>query len=51
MAWKDLFSTDMGILSLLTIFIVLVIGGYLLRYASKMMEQDAKKAAEAGAQQ
>jgi hypothetical protein len=47
MAWQELFSTDMGILSLITIFVVFVIAGYILRYASRMMERDAQNAAAA----
>ena len=33
MAWKELFSTDIGLLSLFTIGFILVMGGYLYNYA------------------
>lgn len=44
MAWKDLMSTDYGLMSLFTIGFVFVIGGYLLRYAFRKMDEDEKNA-------
>lgn len=44
MALKDLMSTDYGLMSLFTIFFVLVIGGYMLRYALRKMDEDEKNA-------
>ncbi|HEY3432418.1 MAG TPA: DUF3149 domain-containing protein [Rhodocyclaceae bacterium] len=44
MAWKLLFGSDIGLLSLFTIGFVVVMGGYLYRFARKHAEEDAKKA-------
>ena len=44
MAWKILFGSDIGLLSLFTIGFVIVMGAYIYRYASKHAEEDAKKA-------
>lgn len=44
MAWKELLSTDIGLLSLFTIGFVLVMGVYLYGYAKKHMEEDARNA-------
>jgi hypothetical protein len=42
MAWKELFSTDIGLLSVFTIGFILVMGGYIANYVSKKMDQDGK---------
>lgn len=42
MVWKELFSTDVGILSLLTIGFVLVIGTYMYRFAKSHIAEDEK---------
>ncbi len=44
MAWKELFSTDIGLLSLFTIVAILVIGGYLYYFVTQQMAADEKKA-------
>jgi hypothetical protein len=44
MAWKELLSTDIGLLSLFTIGFVLVMGVYLYAYAKKHMDEDARNA-------
>lgn len=44
MAWKELFSTDIGLLSLFTIGFVVVMAIYLVGYARKKMDEDAKHA-------
>jgi hypothetical protein len=44
MAWNELLSTDVGLLSLFTIGFVLVIGGFIYRFAVRNMEEDARKA-------
>ena len=43
MAWKEFFSTDIGILSLLTIGFVLVIGTYMYRFAKNHIAEDEKR--------
>ena len=42
MAWKELFSTDIGLLSLFTIGFVLVIGGYIYRFAKIHIAEDER---------
>ncbi|MBL8451716.1 MAG: DUF3149 domain-containing protein [Zoogloea sp.] len=42
MAWKELFSTDIGLLSLFTIGFVLVIGGYIYRFAKTHIAEDER---------
>jgi hypothetical protein len=42
MAWKELFSTDIGLLSLFTIGFILVMGGYLYNYAKRHMAEDER---------
>jgi Protein of unknown function (DUF3149) len=42
MALKELFSTDIGLLSVFTIGFILVMGVYLYGYAKKHMEEDAR---------
>ena len=44
MALKELFGTDIGLLSVFTIGFVLVMGVYLWGYAKKHMEEDARNA-------
>ncbi len=44
MAWNELFTTDIGLLSLFTIGFVFVIGGYIYRFAVRNMAEDAKRA-------
>ncbi|MBI4754996.1 MAG: DUF3149 domain-containing protein [Betaproteobacteria bacterium] len=44
MAWKELFSTDIGLLSLFTIGFIVVMAGYLIHYAIKKVDEDAKHA-------
>lgn len=48
MAWIELFTTDIGLLSLFTIGFILVMGVYIYRYAMRHMVEDEKKAREAG---
>lgn len=43
MAWKELFSTDIGLLSLFTIGFVVVMGGYLYRFAKQHIAEDEKR--------
>ena len=44
MAWQELFSTDIGLLSLFTIGFVVVMGMYLYRFAVRNMADDERKA-------
>lgn len=48
MAWNELFTTDIGLLSLFTIGFVLVIGGYIYRFAKRHIAEDEQKARVAG---
>ncbi|MFN4064579.1 DUF3149 domain-containing protein [Azoarcus communis] len=48
MAWVELFSTDIGLLSLFTIGFVVVMGGYLYRFAKRHIAEDEQKARAAG---
>jgi hypothetical protein len=43
-AIKDLFLTDIGLLSVFTIGFVLVMGIYIYGYAKKHMDEDARNA-------
>ena len=43
MAWRELFGTDVGLLSLFTIVFVIVMGGYLFSYAMRKMNEDGRK--------
>ena len=43
-AIKELFSTDIGLLSVFTIGFILVMGVYLYGYAKKHMDEDARNA-------
>jgi len=44
MALKELFSTDIGLLSVFTIGFVIVMAVYLYGFAKKHMEEDARNA-------
>ena len=44
MAWKELFSTDIGLLSLFTIAFVIVIAGFLYRFAKRHITEDERRA-------
>lgn len=43
MAWKELFSTDIGLLSLFTIGFVMVMGVYLYRFAKNHIAEDERR--------
>lgn len=43
MAWKELFSTDIGLLSLFTIGFVVVMAGYLYNYAKRHIAEDERR--------
>ena len=43
MAWKELFSTDIGLLSLFTIGFVIVMGEYLYRFAKTHIAEDERR--------
>ena len=47
MAMQELFTTSFGLLSLFTIVFVLVIAGYLFRFAMRNMREDELKAKQA----
>jgi cbb3-type cytochrome oxidase subunit 3 len=42
MAWKELFSTDIGLLSLFTIAFMIVMVGYLYYYARRHIAEDER---------
>lgn len=44
MAWKLLFGSDFGLMSLFVIAFVIVMAVYLYGFARKHMEEDAKRA-------
>jgi len=44
MALKELFTTDIGLLSVFTIGFVLVMGVYIYGYAKKHISEDARNA-------
>ena len=44
MAWKELFSTDIGLLSVFTIGFVVVMAFYLVNFVKKHAEEDARNA-------
>ncbi len=50
MVWKELFGTDIGLLSLFTIVAVVVIGGYLYRFVKRHIAEDEQKARQSLAQ-
>lgn len=43
MAWNELFSTDIGLLSLFTISFVLVIAAYIYRFAKRHIAEDEQR--------
>jgi len=43
MAWKELFSTDIGLLSLFTIGFVVVMGVYLYRFVQTHIAEDERR--------
>ena len=43
MAWKELFGTDIGLLSLFTIGFVVVMGVYLYRFAKTHIAEDERR--------
>lgn len=43
MAWKELFGTDIGLLSLFTIGFVVVMAAYLYRFAKQHIAEDEKR--------
>ncbi len=43
-AWKLLIGSDLGLMSLATIVLVIVIGFGMVRFYKKMAEEDARKA-------
>lgn len=42
MAWQELFSTDIGLLSVFTIGFVVVMAVYIGKYVSNKMDEDAR---------
>ncbi len=44
MAWKELFSTDIGLLSVFTIGFIIVMAFYLVNFVKKHAEEDARNA-------
>jgi hypothetical protein len=42
MAWKELFGSDIGLLSLFTIGFVIVMAGYLYRFAKRHIAEDER---------
>lgn len=48
MAWDLLFTSDIGLLSLLTIGFILVMAVYILRYVVQHVRADAKEHLESG---
>ncbi|MBL8444343.1 MAG: DUF3149 domain-containing protein [Zoogloeaceae bacterium] len=44
MAWKELFTTDIGLLSVFTIGFIIVMAAYLVNFAKRHMAEDEKKA-------
>lgn len=51
MAWDLLFTSDIGLLSLLTIGFILVMAVYILRYVSQHAKADAKDHLASGSPQ
>lgn len=43
MAWKELFGSDIGLLSLFTIGFVIVMAGYLYRFAKNHIAEDERR--------
>lgn len=48
MAWELLFTSDIGLLSLFTIAFVIVMAGFLYRFAKRHMAEDEKNAGVSG---
>ena len=44
MAWNELFTTDIGLLSVFTIGFIIVMAVYLVNFAKRHMAEDEKKA-------
>ena len=44
MAWQELFSTDIGLLSMFTIVFVIAMAAYLYRFAKRHIAEDEKQA-------
>lgn len=44
MAWKELFTTDIGLLSVFTIGFILVMAVYLVNFTRRHMAEDEKRA-------
>jgi len=42
MAFQELFTTDIGLLSVFTIGFILVMGGYIYRYVKRHMAEDER---------
>ena len=43
MAWKELLTTDIGLLSVFTIGFVVVMAGYLYRFAKRHIAEDERQ--------
>lgn len=48
MAWELLFTSDIGLLSLLTIGFILVMAVYILRYVSQHMKSESREGGISG---
>jgi hypothetical protein len=46
MAWNELLSTPIGLLSLFTILFVIVIAGFFIRFFSQKIAEDELRAAQ-----
>ena len=46
MAWQELFSTDIGLMSVFTIAFIIGMAVYLYRFAKRHIAEDEKQAAE-----
>ncbi len=44
MAWQELFTTDIGLLSVFTIAFIVAMAGYLYRFAKRHIAEDEKHA-------
>lgn len=44
MAWQELFTTDIGLLSLFTIAFIIAMAGFLYRFAKRHIAEDEKYA-------
>ncbi len=43
MAWKLLFGSDVGLFSLITILVIIVIGAYLYVFVRRKMDEEEKQ--------